>query len=588
MSLRPAVLLAGILLQSFPAQAEKAIEWQPWSEAVFEQAKKENRFVLLDLGAVWCHWCHVMDEITYRDPEVIELLRSRYIAVRVDQDSRPDLSNRYEDYGWPATIVFDANGDEIVKRQGYIPPRPMASMLQAIIDDPTPGPSVVPEEPPVPAGSASLPPERVQPLRARLLDGYDPKNLGWGTIHKFLDWNLVEYCMFATPRGGKDGDFERMARETLGAQRNLIDPVWGGVFQYSTDGDWKHPHYEKLLQFQAENLRIYAAAYARWNDPEYLKDARQIRRYMRDFLTSPDGVFYTSQDADLVPGEHSAEYFALGDKARREKGIPRVDTHVYSRENGWAIQALAALYAVTGEKEHLDDAVRAATGIIALRSLPGGGFSHDEKDAAGPYLGDTLAMGGAFLALYTVTAEISWLNRAISAAQFVNANFESEPGFATSAGSSGPRPTLQIDENVTVARFANLLNHYSGDSTYREMAEHAMRYLAGSGIAERRGFQVGGILLADRELSSAPLHITVVGGKNDPAARALFLAALKQPESYKRVEWLDETEGPLRNADVEYPRIGKPAAFLCTDKSCSAPISTPERLKSKLAGSPQG
>ena len=62
-----------------------------------------------------------MEDITYRDPEVIRLLRSRYIAVRVDQDSRPDLSNRYEDYGWPATIVFDANGNEIVKRQGYIP-----------------------------------------------------------------------------------------------------------------------------------------------------------------------------------------------------------------------------------------------------------------------------------------------------------------------------------------------------------------------------------------------------------------------------------------------------------------------------------
>ena len=98
-------------------------------------------------------------------------------------------------------------------------------------------------------------------------------------------------------------------------------------------------------------------AYARWGDPEYLKDAKQIRRYMKDFLTSPEGVFYTSQDADLVPGEHSEEYFALDDDGRRKKGIPRVDTHVYSRENGWAIQALATLYAVTGEKEHLDDAV---------------------------------------------------------------------------------------------------------------------------------------------------------------------------------------------------------------------------------------
>ena len=579
MSLRSAILLAGIWIQSFAAQANETIEWHPWSEAVFERAKKDNRFVILDLGAVWCHWCHVMEEITYSDPEVIKLIGSRYIAVRVDQDSRPDLSNRYEDYGWPATIVFTADGDEIVKRQGYIPPRPMASMLQAIIDDPTPGPSVLPEEQIVPASSASLSAESVQALRARLLDAYDPKNLGWGTVHKFLDWNLVEYCMSATRRGGSDDGFERMARETLGAQRNLIDPVWGGVYQYSTDGDWKHPHYEKLLQFQAENLRIYAAAYARWNDPEYLKDAQQIRHYIKDFLTSPDGVFYTSQDADLIPGEHSEEYFALDDDARRKKGIPRIDTDVYSRENGWAIQALATLYAVTGEEEYLDDAVRAANWIIARRALPDGGFSHDEKDVAGPYLGDTLSMGGAFLALYTVTGNPSWLDRATSAAQFINANFKSDTGFSTAASSSTPRPTRQVDENIALARFANLLNHYSGDATCREMAEHAMRYVAAPEITERRGLQVGGILLSDRELSVPPLHITVVGSKNDPAARSLFLAALKQPSTYKRVEWLDETEGPLRNADVEYPRIDRAAAFLCTDRSCSAPIFTPEKLK---------
>lgn len=94
------------------------IPWQPWSNEVFARAEKEHRFVLLDLGAVWCHWCHVMEDITYRDPKVIALIRQRYIAVRVDQDARPDLSNRYEDYGWPATVVFNFDGSEIVKRQG--------------------------------------------------------------------------------------------------------------------------------------------------------------------------------------------------------------------------------------------------------------------------------------------------------------------------------------------------------------------------------------------------------------------------------------------------------------------------------------
>src|SRR5438105_2809696 len=110
-------LAALILLLSSPAvraaAAEKpknGIHWEPWSQEIFARAKKENKFVLLDVEAVWCHWCHVMDEQTYSDPEVARLLNDKYIAVRVDQDSRPDLSSRYEDYGWPATVVFDAKG----------------------------------------------------------------------------------------------------------------------------------------------------------------------------------------------------------------------------------------------------------------------------------------------------------------------------------------------------------------------------------------------------------------------------------------------------------------------------------------------
>ena len=140
------------------AQAPSSqLQWQPWSQAAFAQARSEHKFVLLDLEAVWCHWCHVMDDVTYRDPVVVRLLNSKYILVKIDQDSRPDISNRYQDYGWPATVVFSADGSEIVKRQGYIPPRPMSSMLQAIIDDPSPGPSIEKEAAFHPVTDSALP-----------------------------------------------------------------------------------------------------------------------------------------------------------------------------------------------------------------------------------------------------------------------------------------------------------------------------------------------------------------------------------------------------------------------------------------------
>src|SRR5271170_5260147 len=171
------ISLATILAASaFGATKPAAIEWQPWSDAIFDQAKRENKFVLLDLEAVWCHWCHVMDETTYRNPQVIALMRSKYIAVRVDQDSRPDLSNRYEDYGWPATVVFGGDAGEIVKRQGYIEPKEMIAMLKAIIADPSPGPSIRPEDE-VKFGENSLLPDALRKeLEDRYLAQYDKEH----------------------------------------------------------------------------------------------------------------------------------------------------------------------------------------------------------------------------------------------------------------------------------------------------------------------------------------------------------------------------------------------------------------------------
>jgi uncharacterized protein YyaL (SSP411 family) len=571
------ILVALLLLPFTRASAENnGVAWQPWSDSVFAQAKSQGRFVLLDLGTVWCHWCHVMEEVTYRDPAVIGLLGKRYLAVRVDADARPDLSNRYEDYGWPATIVFNSDGSEIVKRRGYLPPEEMASMLQAIIDDPSPGPSVVSEAPLVAGGETALGSTRRNELRQILIDRYDPTNRGWGTGQKLLDWDTIEYCLTETERG--DQTFERMARETLAAQLNLLDPAWGGVYQYSTDGDWQHPHFEKIMQMQAEDLRIYALAYALWHDETYLRTANRIRIYLKSFLTSPEGAFYTSQDADLIDGKHGGEYFALGDSDRRKQGLPRIDTHVYARENGWAINALAILYAVSGERECLDDAIRAANWICANRSLSKGGFQHDAVDPAGPYLGDTLAMGRAFLALYACTGDRAWLEKTEHALEFISENFGTDLGYVTSADIGALKSQPQLDENIGMVRLANLSFHYTGNEEYKKMAGRAMQYVATPGATAHRGYFVAGVLLADHEMTSSPLHITVVGRKDDPKAQVLFGAAIRQPVTFKRIEWFDEREGALPNPDVGYPTLSNAAAFLCTDQACSAPAFSVDDL----------
>lgn len=574
------------------SKSEGPIYWQDWSDQLFEQAKRENKFVILDLEAVWCHWCHVMAGTTYQDSTVVELINSKYIPVRVDQDAHPDLSVRYEEWGWPATIVFSPDGSEIVKRRGYIPPQVMVSLLKAIIEDPSQGPSVLPELDTKPSEQAFLTDEQKGVLLVEHRSLYDNEFGGWGMRFKLIDSNNLEYAMVKAQEGDKLE--EEMARQTLDQALNLIDREWGGFYQYSDERNWKSPHYEKIMPIQAQYMRLYIWAYAIWNEPRYLEAAKRIENYVSAFWTSPEGVFYTSQDAD-VDGELTGHiFYALNGSERRRLGrIPKIDTHIYSRENGWMIASLASLYDVTGEQKYIEEAVRAARWILQNRNLLRGGFRHDVQDRAGPYLGDTLSMGQAFLSLYVSTADRKWLKSAEAAMRFIQKFFRDNQGggfiaSSTPKGATGVfrKPIKQIEENVAIVRFGNSLFHYTGKTEYKHMAEYAMRYLLSPAIIKNKRFLTG-LLLADRELAQDPVHIAVVGLKSDENAKALYWAGLRSPMNYKRIEWWDKREGLLPNMDVTYPDLDKAAAFVCVNKTCSLPFFSPEKITQALDRSQQ-
>jgi uncharacterized protein YyaL (SSP411 family) len=581
-----AILLLTLLLPGLAGAApasDTGIPWRRDDAAAFAEARKGQRFVLLYLEAVWCHWCHVMDHDTYADPAIVDAVEAHYVPLRIDQDARPDLANRYRDYGWPATIVFAADGTEIVKRRGYIPPERMARLLAAIVSDPSP------EHVAAAAATVALAPVSALPdaLRAELArrhaDTFDPKHGGLRTGQKYLDRDSAEYALTLA----LDGDAverERIGRTLAGASA-LLDPVWGGVYQYSTGGDWAHPHFEKLTMLQGEYLRVYALGYAVTGDARWLAVAQRIRDYAAAFLAAPDGGYYASQDADLRPGEHSAEYFALDDTQRRKLGVPRVDTHRYARETGALVEALAYLDEVSDDAGALAAAEKSARWALAQRALPGGGFRHDGTDAAGPYLGDTLAMGRAFLQLYRSTGEREWLAHAAAAGDFIAARFRAPAGYASAVRGDAPiAPVPHLDENIALARFANLLARYSGSETHRAMARHALTYLAQRDVALERLTEAG-ILLADREFNRDPIHLTVIGPRGDAATQSLYTACLRVAAGYKRLDWWDRSQGPLMNADVNYPPLKRPAAFVCTEQRCSTPIVRAEDVAIFLAES---
>ena len=558
----------------------KDILWKTeFSDDTFKQAEKENKLILLDLEAVWCHWCHVMHNETYSKPEVQEIIAKSFIPVRIDQDSRPDLTSRYDDYGWPATIILNSKGEDLIKRAGFLDAKKFAKILEDVVRNPNPQVDKPSVEPSVSLLPGNLPLEIKSKLIANLESSFDNKKGGLDFSHRFLNSDALEYVLLNADAGNKP--YEEWSKLTLKSNMKLVDPVWGGVYQYSTDSGWENAHFEKIVPTQATNLRIYSLAYTIWNDPEYLTVLNQIRSFLKTFLTSEEGDFYTSQDADVIKGQHSEEYFKLSNDERRKIGVPVVDRHVYSHENGLLAEALVAAYSATGDKQILTDVIRSVNRIVENRILSNGGFRHDANDTGGPFLRDNLAMGRTFLSLYAATGDRNWLTRARQTADFILSQFSSQDNSGLTSFSEKSagvlKPGKLREENIPAARFFNLLFHYSADEKYKNAAKNIYSWLVRPAVYGAAKIQAG-IVMVDREINSAPLHIVIVGPKNDSQAESLFGAGLRYPSTYKRIEWWDREEGRLLNHDVEYPVLQKPAAFICTGTRCSLPLFNPEGI----------
>jgi len=565
-----AVLLLGIGAAHAAPIDNRDGFWSEWNDATFERAAREKKFVIVSLQSWWCPWCLVMNRDTWADPEVRAELKGHFIPVYVDQDSRPDISQRYERWGWPATIIFGPDGTEIVKLRGFYSPKFFLPVLRETVKDPSP---VNYGNPGGPERERTLATGLTDAQRADILafmsKAYDQANGGWGKSKLVDDPTLGWFLDRA-----KAGDVEATPRikRTLTAMLALIDKETGGVSQVTLAPDWSKPSMEFPMFAQAAALAAYARAWVLFGDPAYRSAADQIYRFLKDKLAGPGGGFHASMGM--------------------AEGQPGVDKRQYARETGQAIQGLAAYYDATGNTEALALAVAGADWALRERSLKGGGFRHAAQDAAGPYLADSAEMGAALLALHRSTGERRWLQAAIAAGDFIAATFVDPKtgGFLASASPDARHlplmrnrgPIKQREYNVTTTRFFTLLAFYSGNSRYREIAEAGMGFLASPAILEAAAF-LPDVLLAEEELRNEPVHVTIVGGKDDPRSRALYAAALAYPLAYKRAEWWDKREGKLANPDVDYPDFPEgPAAFACTRNFCSLPVTEPAAIPAQL------
>jgi len=344
-----------------PVSKTKTIEWREWSKDAFEDAKKGNKLVLLDLSAVWCHWCHVMDSTTYSDAEVIAAINDNFIPVRVDIDRRPDISERYNRGGFPTTAFLSDLG-ESVWGATYIPPADMKRIVKAILDAKASGEI-----------DSALERGRLQYLdiskalqKKRIADSefitslfedvfsaYDVEHGGFGVAPKFPHPEVVNLLL---QRYSHNHDSELSAAVTNTLDRmtkGLYDDVEGGVFRYSVTRDWREPHYEKMLETNAGFLRNLLHALKILGHEKYATTARGVANYLLNSLRDPiGGGFYGSQDAD-------EDYYRLSAKERPRGRAPAVDKSVFSGWNSEAVVALIEAGFVLRERRYLDAAMTA-------------------------------------------------------------------------------------------------------------------------------------------------------------------------------------------------------------------------------------
>jgi uncharacterized protein len=311
--------------------AHQPVNWMEWGEAAFERATREDRPILLDIGAVWCHWCHVIDRESYENQEIARVINQNYVPVKVDRDERPDIDARYQmavsaltgQGGWPLTAFLTPQGKPFFGGT-YFPPddrygRPgMKRILETIAQNYRSHRDQIHTSADQIAEALSHA-ERFEPAGARAsvvasvvqsIEGlYDSVHGGFGQAPKFPHPTAMELLLDQYLEHGQQRLLEIVAQtlESMG-RGGVYDQVGGGFHRYSVDQYWRVPHFEKMSYDNAGLLGNYVHAYQLTGNDFFREIAVGILGFVETVLSRQEGGFYASQDADYSL-EDDGDYF---------------------------------------------------------------------------------------------------------------------------------------------------------------------------------------------------------------------------------------------------------------------------------------
>jgi uncharacterized protein len=301
------------------------VKWHAWGEAAFARAQAENKPILLDIGAVWCHWCHVMDRESYEDPEVARIINDHFIAVKVDRDERPDVDSRYQaavsaisgQGGWPLTAFLTPDGrpyfggtyfprDDRYGRPGF--GRVLLTMSQVwqerreeALESASSVMNAIEHNETFSPRGGDLNLALVDKIVTSAISQFDPRHGGFGSQPKFPHPAILDLLLeVGLDRGIEEA--KRASTVTLEqmARGGVYDQLAGGFHRYSVDERWVVPHFEKMIYDNTELLRNYVHAYQSFVREDFRSTAEEIIGWLDAVMTDRErGGFYASQDADI-------------------------------------------------------------------------------------------------------------------------------------------------------------------------------------------------------------------------------------------------------------------------------------------------
>ncbi|HYC33522.1 MAG TPA: thioredoxin domain-containing protein, partial [Gemmatimonadales bacterium] len=313
--------------------AHQPVHWYPWGDEPFDAARAADKPVLLDIGAVWCHWCHVMDGESYENADLAGYLNEHFVCVKVDRDERPDVDARYQravqaltsQGGWPLTAFLTPAG-EVFYGGTYFPPdgkygRPgFRTVLAAVLEAYRERRSQVGAQAQAirrvvdqdldESSRGSVSGDLLETATRRIGAVFDRRNGGFGGQPKFPHPAGIRFLLHRWWDAPTD-ELRTMVDRTLeGMGRGgVYDQLGGGFHRYSVDAQWIVPHFEKMSYDNSELLAAYLDVYALFGTEEYGDVARGIVHWVREVMVSdPEGGYAASQDAD-VGLEDDGDYF---------------------------------------------------------------------------------------------------------------------------------------------------------------------------------------------------------------------------------------------------------------------------------------